>query len=107
MSLRCEQKLFIDIVRQSYEAFYAWRKWIKEYCVLTEKERNAYILFSGKIREGLDSKISSSSISNIVFERWCGLDDNEWNKWINESENLLKSPFRDVDTFLNTFSHHC
>ena len=116
MNLRCDQFLFLDIVKQSYEAERAWKKWIKEYCILSEKERNAYILFSINTKHSINTKqrllydnerYKSGRLSDIVFEIWCGLDDNEWNKWLNETENELKSPFRDVKTFLNTFSHHC
>lgn len=115
MNLRCDHFLFIDIVRQSYEAERAWKKWIKEYRVLSEKERNAYILFSINTRQRLlddnetddnETIMPPTRLSEIVFEIWCDLDNNEWDKWLNETEKF-KYPFRDVETFLNTFSHHC
>jgi hypothetical protein len=91
---RIDQYLFLDIVRQSYEAEKAWNIYITKYIKQSEKERNAYKKFSQNIKE-----------KDKVFDMWNNMSDEQQNKYINETEKLFYL-FSDVSTFLSIFQHN-
>lgn len=97
---RIDQYLFVDIVRQTYEADKVWKEWIKEYCKQSDKERYAYETFSKR------TKRENEGIGSMeVLELWCNMSIEEQKKFINESSRLNEL-FRDVSTFLSMFQHN-
>ncbi len=97
---RIDQYLFIDIVRQTYEADKAWKKWIIEYCRESDREKFAYERFSKRV------KTENNDIGSMeVLELWCNMSLEEQKNFINESSRL-DILFRDVDTFLRMFEHN-
>lgn len=109
MSRRIDQFLFMNIVRQSYEAHKAEREWFSKYIEQSEKDRKFYKFFSSKTRLTLEDKEDKEKEGDIL-EYWYNVIDNEeeYNRW----ESLYKDKIRldrmfiDVDSFLMMFSHH-
>jgi len=103
---RIDQYLFLNIVRQSYEAQKAWNIYIDKYKNQSEKERSAYERFSRNTKRDIISENDSFDEKNKkVLELWCDMSDEEQIKYINETRRL-DSLFSDVDTFLRMFQHN-
>jgi hypothetical protein len=102
MAIRMEQFLFKDIVRQSYEAEEAC---LKQYRIQSDKEKTAYKLFSSRTRKLINMMNDDmDEYQLIIFTKWCELDEQQQNKWLDESIRITKK-FQDVDAFLRMFSH--
>ena len=72
MSQRIDQFLFLNIVRQSYEADRAWRQWITQYRAQSEIEKATYKKFYYS---------NSPKDPEYVFNKWYELYGNNWEKW--------------------------
>lgn len=105
MSKRIDQYLFIDIIKQCYETDKAWKDWLKEYSLRSEREKCSYTLFSSKTRRFIDHNKDIKDIELSIFNKWCDMADEEREKWINET-SLIHDFFIDVDTFLKMFQHN-
>lgn len=101
---RIEQYLFLNIVRQSYEAQKAWNSYIDQYKSQSEKERSAYERFSINTKRDMSETFANDSFdekNNKVLELWCDMSDEEQNKYINQTVI-----FKDVESFLRMFEHN-
>lgn len=100
---RIDQYLFVNIIRQSYEAEKAWRDFIDEYSNRSIIERNAYNMFSKEKRKNL------SEISEI-FNMWYNMPIEEKEKWFNKSYTIKEMEkninFGTVQDFLSTYEHN-
>ena len=102
MNKRIEQHLFVNIIRQSYEAEKVWRDFIKEYSNRSIIERNAYNMFSKEKRKNL-------CISEI-FNTWYNMPIEEKEKWFNKAYTVQEIEknvnFGTVQDFLSIYEHN-
>lgn len=103
---RIDQHLFINIIKQCYETDKAWKDWLKEYTLRSERERRAYNSFSSKLRKFSNKDThKDSNIELYIFTKWCEMTEEEREKWIDETR-LIDELFIDVNTFLRMFQHN-
>ena len=107
MTRRIDQFLFINIVRQSYEAEKAWNIYIDQYKSQSEKERRAYERFSMNTKRDMTdmTDMDEKDIINKVLELWYDMSEEEQTKYINETKRL-DHLFYNVETFLRMFQHN-
>jgi hypothetical protein len=102
---RIEQKLFLDIVRQSYEADKAWKDYIEKYKITSNDERELYIDFSIYNREMIKIKnpsMTHDEITLYILNKWDKMTDKEIKDW--RHRNRLKFLCQNVSTLLSIFN---
>jgi hypothetical protein len=101
---RIDQHLFSNIVKMSYEADKAWKDWLKEYSIRSEKEKNGYIYFSSKIRKiAIFDEKENKELK--IFDLWINISEKDKKKWINDA-HIIDDMFTNVETFLSIFQHN-
>lgn len=90
-----DQFLFVDIVRQSYEAQSAWLNWLEKYRMESQAERDAYETFSRKM--GNKTQID-------LIDLWYKLSDKERDDLIRE-EKVDRDRFKNVQYMMEMYSH--
>jgi hypothetical protein len=102
MSTRIDQFLFLNIVKQCYEADKAEKEWFRIYKTQSENDKNLYKFFYSKIVEIVDK--------NEILDQWYSVVENkeEYERWerLYRDKIRLDRMFIDVESFLMMFSHH-
>ena len=93
---RIDQFLFVDIIRQSYEAQSAWVNWLEKYRVDSQAERDAYETFSKKMRNNIEP--------TQIIDLWYKLSDKERDDLIRE-EKVDRDRFKNVQHMMEMYSH--
>lgn len=104
---RIDQFLFVDIVRQSYEAHYVWTDWLKNYRNQSETERYAYETFSSRIKSLIGKGTTDEEkifINLIVLDLWLDLSEQEKERLIRESAIHIDK-FKNVQYMMEMYSH--
>jgi len=104
---RIDQFLFLNIVRQSYEAHYAWTDWLEKYRNESETERYAYETFSSRIKSLIGKGTTDEEkifINMKVLDLWLEMSEQEKDRLIRES-NVYKDRFKNVQYMMEMYSH--
>jgi len=110
MVTRIDQYLFVDIIKQSYEADKAWNIYIEQYSRDSEKQRTAYERFSRNTKRHIymnedKTKIDGDKINKMVFDLWCDMSEDKQKKFIDDTKRL-EYLFENVQSFLIMFQHN-